>query len=270
MENETVKKCAYHESGRILFAYLSGYSCNSMQLSDVDSGHGVSILNGGVESDIIKALLEGNSAELQANKQKAVEIAIKLLVIYCAGATTQAYYANEQRISSQLEITFSHQDLLCIEKLQKFLLENNPKHPEDYPNQVIGRVLKTIDQNEMKTVIKSLVEAALAKYDARGKMLRYDIEEALIAGGMKISKVRQGSGFELNLAESPNDSVAVSIADKGIPTEVASSKQPELSNLDYTLQNFLSGLNPKLDHEAIYKATQQLKNLFREHIARSL
>ena len=93
MENENLLT-AYHESARVVFAYLNGFTCDSMELPGKDSNAN-SKLNAGSDITFVQTVLSGNPLSLSAeNLQHGTEVARKLMTIYCAGTCAEIFFQN--------------------------------------------------------------------------------------------------------------------------------------------------------------------------------
>ena len=145
MANEILELCAYHESGRVVFAYYSGFFCDSIELSASDYGRGKSVLNAGSLTPLVQQILSGNHlAVAEENRNKAVETAHHLMDIYCVGACTRAYYEQMSDPGEELELDVPVQDDKAISAVQQFLLAVNPGHDANFPAKRMSAILQKL------------------------------------------------------------------------------------------------------------------------------
>src|ERR1019366_6924505 len=152
MENDTLQLNAYHEAGRVVFAYLVGYSCNSMELSGAGSK-----LNAGNDAALVQAVFSGNPLSLSPeNREPGIEVGRKLMAIYCAGTCAETFFQNNVNIPDELELEIPGQDLVNIEKIQAFLKKSIVDQPDDYPAQTIVSVFKKLKDPDVWKAIQLL------------------------------------------------------------------------------------------------------------------
>ena len=121
---EPIELCAWHESGRVVYAYKNGFTCDAIELSETDPGSGKSKLNGGEDTPYINAILSGKTqAIVLEDPIKAVDIAKKLMKVYCAGSCAKIYVENGKKLDSQTEIDIPGQDLNSWNLFSNFYLK---------------------------------------------------------------------------------------------------------------------------------------------------
>lgn len=256
MLTETIELCAYHESGRIAYAYQCGYTCESMELSEMDSGAGVSKLNAGADGEFIQRILSGKpQASDTAITNKTIDIARKLMRIYCAASCAEIFFKEGKRINAQTEIEIPGQDMKYINIIQSFLKNNVPNHPPDYPSQILTQIFRELKQEDNWSVIETLVQATLKTEEK--KINRFYIEDALMKAGFKPERKQPSTlhNFDMKLKEddTKRDDIASS-------KSFADSTEEKL--LDNTVKNFLRLIKKELNEEELDASVKYLKQVF--------
>jgi hypothetical protein len=199
MANEILELCAYHESGRVVFAYHAGFFCDGIELSASDYGRGKSVLNAGGLTPLIQQILSGNHLSVAAeDRNKAIETAHHLMDIYCAGSCTRAYYEQMSNPGEEMELDVPVQDDKPISAIQKFLMGINPGSDPNFPSKRMSAILQKLKEPETWHAIEALAKAAVAKGGLA--LTRFEIEDALMAGGLKVKRAAS-PGFNVGLGD---------------------------------------------------------------------
>lgn len=251
---ETIELCAWHESGRVVYAYKNGYTCDAIELSETDAGGGKSKLNGGEDTTYINAILSGKTqAIVIENQAKAIDIARKLMKVYCAGSCAKIYMENDKQLNSQTEIDIPGQDLKYLELIQQFLYKHVPDHPEDFLNDTMTGIFRDMSKEETWKPIEMLVKQLLkADYIP---FTRFNIEDALMVGGFKLQKQKTGNnsfGFSVKEDKAPSKELEV-------PYSVNEAR------LDNTLTEFLKMIKTDWSDEELNVSIQYLKSVFKKY-----
>jgi len=255
MDKENVELCAYHESGRVVYAYRQGYYCESIELSENDPGAGISKLNGGVNNETIQLILNNKTHTPSfVISNKAIEVAKKLMKIYCAGACAKIYKKNDKQISAQTEIDIPGQDMKYIDLIQSFLQQNVQGHPTDYPVQVITQIFHELKEEENWKVIEGLAKSALKPEDK--KISRFYIEDALMKAGFKPLRQQNNSGIEMQLKEDDTPRPKTTAT-----TDLQQTKEQQL--LNDVLRKFLRTIKRELTEEEIDASVNYLTTVFK-------
>ncbi len=257
--NETISLGAYHEAGRVFYAYKNGYTCGSIQLSETDSGGGVSSLNGGSDTAYIQAILSGKitDAVLQQDSAKAAEAAHKLMQVYCAGSCAELFYDKKGNTDEIDEIDLPAQDIKYIQLVQQYLQARVPGHGDDYPTATIMQIFEELPQPAAWKPITCLAEAIL-KED--GKLDRFGIEDALMSGGLTIQQPSRNASMQLTEADlpAPASEAAAPAANEGLNEEVL---------LDIVLKDFLKAIKKDWGTNDLNGSVDYLKGVFKEYYA---
>jgi len=199
MENNILTLCAYHESGRVVFAYLCGFTCDGIELSATDPGRGMSKLNGGQDTALIQQILGGNPLVIAPeNRNKAIEVAQHLMEVYCAGTCARIYFEQEGKIGTDVELDVPVQDEKPIHTIQQFLTGINPGHDTSFPAKKMAYIFQKLKDAGAWKAIHALATTAINSSEK--SLTRFEIEDALMAGGLKIRRVAS-SGFNVGLSE---------------------------------------------------------------------
>lgn len=256
MENETIQLSAYHEGARIVFAYLNGFTCDSMELPGAGSGSG-SKLNAGNDLAVVQDVLSGNPLSLSPEgRDHSIAIARKLMTIYCAGTCAEAFLMNNASIPDELEMEIPGQDLRMIEKIQSFLQKAIIDHPEDYPSQTIISIFKKLKDADVWKAVELL--ASKVSLQESKTLTRFYIEDTLMMAGIKAQKPAAKSGFNLGVHE-----------DKTIKPSPQETKAPapdlmSLTPLDVMLRDFLKKIKKDWNPGELDGATAYLHDLYKK------
>jgi len=255
MKYETNLLSAYHEAGRVVFAYLNDFSCDSLELPEAGSAAG-SMLNAGNDLAFVQAVLSGNpSSHFPENIERGIATARKMMTIYCAGTCAEIFFQNNASIPDELEIEIPGNDLRIIEKIQTYLEKAIVDHRDDYPSQVIVSVLKKLQDHDIWRAIELL--AAKVSQQENKSLTRFYIEDTLLLAGIKVQKANTGSGFNLGLHE-----------DKSVkPLKESSMSASDIMNLtplDVMLRDFLKKIKKDWNEGELESATAHLHDLYKK------
>ncbi len=197
MNNESLLLAAYHEAGRVVFAYLSGYTCITMELPG--SG-GNTKLN--PENDIaaVQGVLTGNPLSLATeNREHDIAVARKLMAIYSAGSCAEVYYQNGGSMPDELEMDMTGQDFINIEKIQAFLKKSIVDHSDDYVMQTMVSVFRKLNERDVWKAI-SLLATRILETENRS-LTRFYIEDTLMVAGIRAAKQASSPGYSVGISE---------------------------------------------------------------------
>lgn len=199
MEKNILTLCAYHESGRVVFAYLNGFFCDGIELSIADPGRGKSKLNGGQDTALIQQILTGNHlSTAPENQNKAVGVALRLMDVYCAGTCARIFFEQDGNIPSDVELDVPVQDDKPITAIRKFLTALNPAHDPAFPSKKMADILQKLKDPSVWKPINLLATAAINNFEK--PLNRFEIEDSLMAGGLKVKRAAP-SGFSVGLTD---------------------------------------------------------------------
>lgn len=249
---------AFHEVGRVVFAYLNGYTCDGIELSETDAGRGGAKLNAGDDLALVQAILSGTPLSTSPdNKEKSIEVAKKLMTIYCAGSCVSAFFQNEKNIPTELDLEIPSHDLRNIELIQKFLSKALPEHSDNYPTQIMTVIFKGLKDADLITSIGMLSTALLR---TENKSLNgFGIEDTLMASGLPIPKRTKRSPYNVDLQEDKTIPIK-SDSDNNI-TFNADSNSP----IDILLHDFLQRVRTNWKEEELNAAISYVKDIFSKY-----
>ncbi len=255
MENEKILT-AYHESARVVFAYLNGYTCDLMELPGKGSNT-PSKLNAGSDIKSVQAVLLGNPVSLPPESlQHTIEVAKKLMAVYCAGTCAKIYFQNDLTIPAELELDISGQDVTIIEKIQTFLKKAVVDHSDNFPSQSMVSVFKKLKDPEIWKAIEVLASKVL-KEDT---LKRYHIEDTLMMAGMQIQKPSARSGYGVGLHE--DDSVKTAAPEEKAVTDFTATN---ITPLDIMVKDFLKKIKSDWKEEELQAALAYLHNVYKKY-----
>jgi hypothetical protein len=255
---ETFELCAYHESGRIVAAYMNGYICEQSELSELDAGSGKSVLNSGADAPIIQIILQRNTSKPSAEiTDKEILVANKLLEIFSMGTCTALYYENDKSLNEDIEISFPGQDISQLELIMTFLRKNDPTYTEDRLNNILNSNFTKLQKAELSKPIEALAKKFLG--EEAFKLNRFQIEDTLKSVGFNFPEKKVSTGFSVSLAEEKSPS-RTTVVDPNAEIESKHSNNDDALNT--VLSNFISNLNKELNKEEISASVKFLKDVF--------
>jgi hypothetical protein len=297
-KNEVLTLCAYHEAGRVLFAYKCGYTCSSIKVSGKDAGAGVSSLNGGDDTPYIQAIFSGNlgDAILQQSPAKAEEVAKKLMKLYCAGNCAELFYSKNGNTDEIDEISLRAPDMKYIEILQDYLQASVPGHTDDYPTKTILGIFEELVNVEIWKPIKTLAEVIIN--NGGGTIERFKIEDSIMRGGFKPTVRRTRSSLQLTEGDTRAKEPEIKLVDEvssgeedgsentsgeeqqeskslgadSVGEETAATPDSNQNRsldedklLNFVLKDFLRRIKTDWDSEDLNGAVDYLKQVFKEY-----
>lgn len=265
MNASILELCAYHESGRVVFAYMAGYFATSIQLNQHDYGSGTSILNPGYEGEDVSKLLKGLSPSAFEQPAAAYNVAAKLLIIFCAGTCARVFYLNGGKVDEETELEFPGQDSLYIDRLQAFMSTHNPNHPEDYLERTVRGIFVRLAKPEIWKSISALANASIRHHDK--PLNRYTIEDELLGSGMKLKRATITPSIDLGLSEGdeePSVDAPIESKQQGINIDDVSNMLNE-TPLDIVLKNYLIKIRPDWKDLDVEKGKILLKEIFKKY-----
>lgn len=196
MENNPMIPVAYHEAGRVMFAYLSGYTCDSMELSG-----GGSKLNSGNDVAFVQAVFSGNPLNVPADQiRHTVEVAKKLMNIECSGTCARIFYENGGSVPSELDLDIPAQNFKNIEKIQDYLKKAVIDHPDDFVSQTVVSVFKRLKDPSTWNGVQLLATKILA--EESNSLTRFYIEDTLMLAGINVRRpMASGPGYSVGVHE---------------------------------------------------------------------
>jgi len=255
---ETLELCAYHESGRIVKAYMHGYICEQSQLSEIDAGSGKTILNSGNDAALIQIVLQRNANPANTeNTEKAILIANKLMEIFSIGTCASVYYENDKNLDADIEIIFPGQDISQLELIMSFLRKNDPTYTEEKLNQVLNSNFSLLQKADYSKPIEALVQKFMGELEF--KLNRFQIEDTLKSVGFNFPEKKVNVGYSVSLTEDKQPS-RTTVVDANAEVETKSSINDDVLNT--VLSNFISSLNKDLSKEEISASITFLKDVF--------
>jgi len=259
MQNTDLEFTAIRESARVVFSYLNGYWCDSIQL-EADGAAAGAQLNPGNDLAVIQKILSGKTSSFsETEKDNAVKTAKKLMSIYSAGACAETFFRNDEQLPDELNLDLPAADLRNIEKIQSFLKASIWDHSDDFPSQTLITVLKKMQQPDIWNPIKALAKKLLES--ETNSLTGFYIEDTLMMHGIKRQRQTSSQGFVVGVVEDKGDKKKQ--ADE--PTKPSAFELPEQTPLDVMLTDFLKMVKTDWQGEELEAAKTYLKKLFAKY-----
>ena len=272
MENNVLRPSAYHEAGRVVFTYLCGYLCDAMEIPGVAGSSG-SKLNSGNDLAAVQAVFSGNPIAMPAaNLGHGIEVAKKLMTIYCAGTCTETFFNNNAEIPEELDMDIPAQDMKYIEKIQGFLKKASVDHPDDFPEHTIVTVFHKLKDPTTWKAIEMLAAKMLQAEDNSVK--RFYIEDTLMVAGIRPQRSASAvsaPAFAVGVREDETPRSATSAAAASVAAAPVAEKKTttfDLSNftpLDIMLRDFLKRIKSDWQGGELDAAVKYLNDIFKKY-----
>ncbi len=256
MDNEKLLS-AYHESARVVFAYINGFACDAMELAAKNAITN-SKLNAGSDIKFVQAVLAGTANLLQPEElPHGIEVAKKLMAIYCAGTCAEIYMENNLSIPDELEMDIQGQDLSMIEKTQSFLQKAIENHSTDFPTETIAAIFKKLRTPDVWKPIQALTDKFI---EQDFKLSRFQIEDTLMSVGMNVRKATTKSGFNLDVHEDDEET-----SEANIQTEGLAFDSEELTPIDVMVKEFLRKIKTNWSDAELESAVEYLHKIYKKY-----
>jgi hypothetical protein len=183
------KQAAYHESGHIVMAYLSGYKCDEVSLIINEPGMGRSKFDyGDPRITMLIASMQNYIQYLDfyaglENNIKAVsaQVAFKSCGILMGGPVSESLNKFGINFKGNLPIEMSGPDLVSVSNIDAFLNNTTQNHNKKYIPDNLYNVILMIRQKETWQAITHLSNSILSSPNK--KLTKKQIEKSLRESG---------------------------------------------------------------------------------------
>jgi len=248
---EIKQQSAYYECGKAVFAYINGFKCKSLEISEEDPARGKTVLFSAQEGEMATKIFNGDSASLtEEGKKKALLLSNRLLAIHAAGTCSSIFFKNGKAIPSEPEIEIPGNEIRYIDMILNFMKKADSSFHADVFNDILISVFHQISNESVNSTIERLANTVLNSPD--GTINQFQIEDTLIACGMNIP--REKSTFSVSVSE---DQTTQKKADQTQDTSMDAL-------LDSVLSRFIKSLNSSLSNEETEQSIVFLKDVFKK------
>jgi len=189
MKNYLFEQGAYHESGHIIMAYLSGFRSDEVTLILTDPGSGFTKFDyGDARITLLIAAMQNFDDHpniynnLDSNlKNGSAQVALKISGILMGGPVSEALYKSGVEFRGSLPIEMAGPDLVHVQSIDLCLSQNIPNHNPNYINESLQDIVRLFKQKESWSAIQHLSNAILNSTDK--KLNRQQIEQSLTESG---------------------------------------------------------------------------------------
>ena len=253
MDNVNFEPSVWHECGRVVYAYRFGYHCESIEIPNEEVGHGISKMNGGDDNEYIQLVFGNREADfVRFDKKRSLDVATKMLRIYCAATCSRIYFITKGNITGDTEIDIPGQDMKYINILLTFLSKHLPDYHQGYLTETIAAMFKEFNSEELRKSVLTLTAAVLRHADK--KINRYTIEDALMQAGFRPSR-RSSSISPVELSVKEDDTPA--------SKKTFSENETKEEKINDVLKKFLRSIKRELNEEEIEASVDFLKSIFK-------
>jgi hypothetical protein len=150
VEKPDLEMLSYHESSRVVLAYLKGYTCKSIHF--LNETMSVALIDYGEDNTLAASLMGSATIDYFTQlewheKLQVIEVAGRLAQIFVAGSVGRAIYKNAGNPYVKLPIDIDPVDLFKIEYLSAVLHEIDPQYSENFLEDSIRDVLYTMQKS---------------------------------------------------------------------------------------------------------------------------
>lgn len=182
--------CAYQESGHILFAYLSGFSCKQAELvqSSEEEFCSTSIFDYGKNKRIADNFLSQQKALFSnlsfSEKSECLEVGQKLALLFMGGSVATAIFRNDGNPHIPLPIQLEYSDLRQVEFISHVIESLETDSESQFIENCLQDALYTLSNINIWETVTDLVERLLENR----QLNQNDIEECLEEHGIIFSE----------------------------------------------------------------------------------
>lgn len=181
--DKNLEIAAYHESGHIVLAYFSNYTCDSLELDVYDPGAGIIRMDYGQDLMLITSLTncktDGslfNSLD-KTEKAKSPEIADIVATILLAGSAAEATFLNGGKVNGNMKVEISGPDLVRVNNIDYFHSLIDQEHNPNYMNDKLHETLALMNTAEIWKAVDELAKKILSQDNY--KIDKFQIEDTL-------------------------------------------------------------------------------------------
>ena len=177
---ERLLQTAFHESGHIIFTYLTGYSCDACEL--LDNGDGKTLSNYGSDLLLITGItncIEEPDIFNGLDKKVKVHFPVvshRIVTILLAGSIVESAFLKGGVINGNMEVEISGPDLIRVNNVNYLLTQlKKENHDSNYIQNTMSDLFTMISLDEIWSPISELAKE-LAK---NRKLNKLEIESIL-------------------------------------------------------------------------------------------
>jgi len=181
---ERLLQTAFHESGHIIFAYITGYLCDGCEL--LKNGDGKTLLNFGSDLLLIAGITNCiEEPELFNGLDRKVKahypiVSNRIIRILLAGSIVESAFVNGGVIKDNMEVEVSGPDLIKANNVNELLFQlKKEKHDSNFIQNTMSDLFIMISIDEMWNTISKLANELAIKR----KLMQQEIEEILNISG---------------------------------------------------------------------------------------
>ena len=149
VEKTDLEMLAYHESSRVVMAYLKGYTCKSIHF--LNETMSVALIDYGEDNTLAASLMGSATLDYFTGlewheKLQVMEVAGRLSQIFVAGSVGRAIFKNNGNPYVKLPMEIDPIDLYKIQYLESVLHAIDPQYSSNFLEDAIRDVLYTMQK----------------------------------------------------------------------------------------------------------------------------
>jgi hypothetical protein len=184
--DKNFERTAYHESGHIVITYLSGYTCDSVELLTSEPGTGKTTMNYQDDLMLVASITNVTTYseffnELTSDVKRQSPGVARITSILLAGSVAECTYLNGGKVDGNMEVELSGPDLIRVDNVHFFLSQINTDHDPNYIQDNVQKVLMIMSIPDVWKTIENLAKAIMTKTNKR--LDKTEIEAILTTSG---------------------------------------------------------------------------------------
>jgi hypothetical protein len=149
VDKPDLEMLSFHESSRVVLAYLKGYTCKSIHF--LNESMSVALIDYGEENTLAASLMGSASIDYFTQlewheKLQVIEVAGRLAQVFVAGSVGRAVYRNQGNPYVNLPLEIDPLDLYKVQYLGSVLTAIDPQYSENFVEDAIRDVLYTLQK----------------------------------------------------------------------------------------------------------------------------
>ena len=260
MERNTdaLKIRAYHEAGHVVVAYLSGYSCRNLKITEKNPLENRESFDFGKDTDLIFSMYQYKNNPESYDKLPPVvknfcrKVALKTIIVLLGGPASEMIYKNGGKVVENPFVRFTGNDLEAADNIDYFLtVIKQGQHATNYLKVVFRQVLELLVIKEVWNAVTGLA-TSIINSDSK-ELEKKDIEKILLDTGFFSYLTRLKLGKTSQTTQAPQTAQAPQTTQAPRTTQVPQTAQaPQKAQATQTAQGFT--------REELMKMKEEIRN----------
>ena len=251
---------AYHEAGHVVVAYLSGYSCRNLKITEKNPLENRESFDFGKDTELIFSMYQyKNDPENYDNlspivKDSCRKVALKTIIVLLGGAAAEIVYKNNGKAVENPLVKFAGDDLEAADKIDYFLtVIKHGQHATNYLKVVFRQVMELLVIKEVWSAVSAVANAVMNSES--NTLERKKIEKILLDTGFLSYLTRLRLGKTSRTQQTPQSQQTAPAP------QIIRDDQPVESQSDQTAQAQQPASAPQgFSREELLKMKEDIRN----------